>query len=543
MFSVCKTGLGSSTLTHHIQLDEHYQLYRTVVAANGLGADLHSFTITQNGTAVLTAYEQIEADLRGVHSRARLPNGRPPTRPRRGYIWDSLFQEIDLETGELLYQWRASEHFDFGQSYDHMKSASEREPWDWFHINQVEKDAAGNYLMSSRHLRTIAYISGETGEVLWQLGGKANSFQDMSGGKATSFIGQHDAHWAPDGNHKAITLFDNRADWTYHTEHLSLGTRVELDFEQMTATLGAQYSNSQSGLISVSQGSYQTLPNGNVLLGYGNNGVLTEFAANGTVLCDAYFEPASDWTSGNVQSYRNMKFNWTGIPTTKPSLAVEDGALYMSWLGSTEVRQWLLQHSSAQNGTFRELLTVPKNGFETRLELTTEDLRVRQFVQVTAIDKTRRILAVSEAVDIADVATLSEDEPWEGDVGDLDDFEDETEAEQVAKLADTLEDVQTLMVFAILAMLSSLLVCWLTFGSRSFRPWRGVNFVKDGGASGKDVLLVSAHAVVNRMRQLFRDLRLRIADGRGSRYHPLIQDELGDMPLEECDDDRKPGFR
>ncbi|KAK4549636.1 hypothetical protein LTR36_004937 [Oleoguttula mirabilis] len=526
--------LSSFIANAPLQLDQHYNLYRTVNAANGLGADLHSFTITPSGSAILTAYDIIEADLSGVRSGGSRP---PPARMRRGYVWDCVFQEVDLETGELLFEWRASEHFDFTQSYDHMRAASQKEPWDWFHINSVEKDAAGNYLISSRHLRTIAYISGATGDVLWRLGGKSNSFQDLSDGHATTFIGQHDAHWA---SSNAITFFDNRADWTVHTEHRSLGTRVELDFEAMTATLAMQYVHPEE-VYSVAQGSYQTLPNGNVLLGYGNNGVITEFAADGTVLCNAYFEPTHDWTSGNVQSYRNMKFNWTGLPITEPSLVLKDGVLYISWLGSTEVRQWLLQHSSASDSTYRELLTLPKNGFETEVDLDA-DMRFRKYVQVTALDMDGRPLAVSNAVDVGDIASLSEDEPWEDDAGDLDDFEDDTEAEHVAEQDDALEDVQLLLGFAVLALLSSLLVCWLWFRSSFFQQWRAGHDGEDG-ETGKDGMAFGPSDVQSRSRQYLARLASRITGSGRAWYVPLGQDEQTDMPLEERNDVRRPGFR
>jgi hypothetical protein len=32
------------------------------------------------------------------------------------YIWDSLFQEIDIETNELLFQWRASDHYSMDEN-------------------------------------------------------------------------------------------------------------------------------------------------------------------------------------------------------------------------------------------------------------------------------------------------------------------------------------------------------------------------------------------------------------------------------------------
>lgn len=528
-------------------MDQHYKLWRTVNAANGLGADLHSFTITPSGSAILTAYDVNEAELPSARSgstRVRPPPlGRsvsvrsPPPRARHGYIWDCLFQEIDLETGELLFEWRASEHFDVNQSYDLTKTASRKDPWDWFHINSVEKDAAGNYLVSSRHLRTIAYISGESGSVLWQLGGRSNSFQDLSGGHATNFIGQHDAHWA---GSNAITLFDNRADWNVHTERRSVGTRVELDLGAMTATLAVQFIHPEE-VYSVSQGSYQTLPNGHVLLGYGNNGVVTEYAADGTMLCNVYFEPTHDWTSGNVQSYRNLKFNWTGLPTTKPNLVFKDDMLYMSWLGSTEVRQWLLQHSSTTDGGYRELLIRAKTGFETEIDLAA-DIQVRRYIQATALDKDGRPLAVSDTVDIGDAANLSEDEPWTGDAGQLDDFEDETEAEHAAGLEDAMEDAQLLLGFGILALVSSLLVCWLWFRSGFFQSWRGESDA-DPARTGEDAIAAAPYAVTSRIWQHIGRLGSKLVGSRNDRYQTVGQDEYADMPLEERSTERRPGIR
>lgn len=110
---------------------------------------------------------------------------------RQSWVWDSLFQEFDLETGELIFQWRASDHFLLEESYSTRPfNATHGNPWDWFHINMVEKDADGNYLASSRHLRCIFYVSGETGEVLWRLGGKFNQFADLTPPHGTFFVGQ-----------------------------------------------------------------------------------------------------------------------------------------------------------------------------------------------------------------------------------------------------------------------------------------------------------------------------------------------------------------
>ncbi|KAK0253134.1 hypothetical protein LTS09_011805 [Friedmanniomyces endolithicus] len=529
-------SVGGHGVGQYFMLDQHYNLFRTVTAANGFPTDLHSFGITPAGTALLTIYEVIQANLSAIPIKQDIlqrPPKRPifrpinkplPLGPEKGFVWDSLFQEIDIETGELLFQWRASDHFGYQQSYEPIASATEEKSWDWFHLNSVVKDNAGNYLICIRHLRTIANIDGRTGDVLWQLGGKFNSFRDLSHLAATEFIGQHDAQWAPGSNYTEITLFDNRADWTYHDEQVSWGTRVRVDVVNMTATLVAEYIHPQH-VYSVSQGSYQTLPNGNVLLGYGNNGVVSEFAPNGTLLCDAYFEPSKDWTSGNVQSYRNLKFNWTGLPNTKPSLAFAGGSLYMSWHGSTEVRSWLLQHASEPEGSFSQLMRTPKDGFETRVDFGVK-MKVRQYVQATALDKDHQILAVSDPIDIGRDLEAIEDEPWAVEAGESDDFEDETEAEQ----AEALEDVQLLMMFSGLALISSLLLCWLCIGSRILRPWKVVKATVQGYKRSDEfhqIPLGRQGGVVSYVQAMWSSVV-----GRGNMlYRPLGQDEQNDVPL------------
>lgn len=262
----------------------------------------------------------------------------------------------------------------------------------------VEKDAAGNYLVSSRHLRCIAYISGTTGDVLWRLGGKQSSFTDLSGGEAGLFVGQHDSHWHHEDDRTFITFFDNRADWHFELEHLSKGRQIELDLQAMTAKVDKTFVHPLN-IFSFSQGSYQTLPNGNVLLGYGYSGAVTEFSPDGEVLCDAYIQPSSRFSSGDVQSYRNMKFNWTGNPLTKPAVALEQGILYVSWLGSTKVRSWALQHAHEVNGEYDATVYFDKTGFETLFPIDT-DIVMRQFIRVAALDDRDEVIKTSAPLDL-----------------------------------------------------------------------------------------------------------------------------------------------
>ncbi|WPH03451.1 putative oxidoreductase [Acrodontium crateriforme] len=387
---------GDDTIRGHgagkyYMIDQHYNEFRQIHAANGVKGDLHEFQIIDGKTALITAYHVVEAKL-----------GDTEHEGRDGYIWESLFQEIDIETGEAVFEWRASEHVKLSESFDPIGSrGSEGDPWDFFHINSVDKDLNNNYLVSSRYLRSILYISGTTGEVLWHLGGKENSFTDESdpGQDALHFVGQHHARWTD--NYNSITFFDNRADWTSQEDVKSAGTKILVDTELKTVAVDRVYVNPIHDVLSTSQGSLQTLPNGNILLGYGFNAVITEFSPHGEVLCDAYIgEPSSRFGTGDVQSYRNFKFNWTGLPTTEPSFRLINGTFFTSWLGSTEVRSWSLRHAFDEDRTYDDLALFPKEGFETRLELSAGQ-NIRRYVAIVALDQYGKDLAWSKTIDIS----------------------------------------------------------------------------------------------------------------------------------------------
>lgn len=73
-------------------------------------------------------------------------------------------------------------------------------------LNSVVRDDKQNYLVrqitgtaslciqrvkqiSSRHLHALLYISGTTGETIWSLGGKHNSFQGLDGSAVFTWVG------------------------------------------------------------------------------------------------------------------------------------------------------------------------------------------------------------------------------------------------------------------------------------------------------------------------------------------------------------------
>ncbi|PLB52060.1 hypothetical protein P170DRAFT_348536 [Aspergillus steynii IBT 23096] len=393
------TGHGDGT---YYMLDSNYQEAYKIRGANGLPADLHEFHITLNETAVFTIYETRSADLRSVEDG-----------PQDGWIYDGTFQEVDIETGELLFQWRASDHFTFAEMFRGREGNGESEsrPWDFFHINSIDKDVMGNFLVSSRYANCLAYIDGHSGSVLWRLGGANNSFTDLSPSQsATNITWQHHARFHSPNKTTSLTVFDNASRGIGAPTLTSRGLYLDLDTTAMTVSIRHEYWNPHP-ISSQSQGSVQVLDSGNVLLGYGFNAAWTEYNIHGDVLCHVHFGPQTGFGIGDIISYRVFKHPWVGLPLTRPDLAVYAYEAAVSWNGATEVATWVLQGVSSSSSpsdsddsdndaltspSFNFLAAVPKNGFETILPI---PLHIqKQALRVVALNATGQVLGVSRFV-------------------------------------------------------------------------------------------------------------------------------------------------
>lgn len=359
---------------------------------DNLNGDLHEFKITKDNTALITIYNHTTADLSSI-ARSKI----------RG-ITDGIFQEIDIATGELLFEWRASEHFSIEESYKTYTFAgfSSSVPFfDFFHINSVDKDSQGNYLVSLRHLHTIACIS-PTGETLWTLGGRHNQFRDLSNGEATSFKWQHDARWVSE-EESILTVFDNEESDILHIEApQSQGLMIQLDVQNRTAALLHSYVSLQKTR-AASQGSLQVLPEtGNVFLGWGHSAAYSEFTSDGTLLCETHFGASWLYTFGRVASYRAFKtMDWVGRPVDPPDVMIQGGVLYVSWNGATEVARWELQGiAEGEETTFESLDVIEKDDFERTFNLL--PIPRHSWYRVAAWDRDGHVLGVSEVVQLVE---------------------------------------------------------------------------------------------------------------------------------------------
>jgi hypothetical protein len=356
------TGYGQG---EYVILDSSYRELARFGAGNGYQGDHHEFLITPEDTALITVYNRLPRDL--------VSEGDPLD----GYVLDGIAQELDIETGEVLFEWHSLEHVGLDESYTNH--------FDYFHINSIGVFDKDHLLISSRSTSTVYKISRKTGEVVWRLGGKKSDFE-LGPGTRTTF--QHDARRHRDGT---ITIFDNG---NVNRVEQSRGIVVEVDEDKMSASLVREYTHPDR-LLSDTQGNVQVLPKGNVFVGWGSAPFFSEFNHHGELLFHAAFP-----TEG--ETYRAFRVPWSGQPTDDPAIAAELGTedkvtIYASWNGATEVTTWQVLAGSAPD-QLEPLASVPSQGFETVITVRTTE----PYVGLKAVNSSGRVLGTTSAFKLED---------------------------------------------------------------------------------------------------------------------------------------------
>ncbi len=350
-------------------LDDSYGEVVRVRAGGGYRADLHELLITGEDTALITIYGLVPRDLSSAGGS------------EDGVVAEGIVQEVDIETGEVLFEWHSLDHVGIEESY-FPPPEDPAEPHDYFHINSIEVDTDGNLIISARKTSATYKIDRETGDVLWRMDGKRGDFR-MDPGTPTRY--QHDARRRPDGT---LTIFDNGEEGE---SEMSRAIVVRLDEVAMRASLVREYVHTGRRL-SATQGNMQTLPNGNAFVGWGSEPGFSEFHGDGELLFDANL-PAG------VESYRAFRFPWVGRPKGEPAVAAESGpvsgeiSVHASWNGATEVASWSILAGPAPD-RLKTLGSVPRSGFETAMAVRTDG----PYVVVKALDRRGRTLGRSAAI-------------------------------------------------------------------------------------------------------------------------------------------------
>lgn len=359
-------GLGRG---EYVILDESYREVARVAAGNGLRADLHDMVITPQNTALLLAYRDVQRDLTGIGG------------PADATVTEGVVQEIDIASGDVLFEWHSLDHVGEGESFLPLPE-DPAEPWDYFHVNSVELDGDGGLLLSARNTHAVYRIDRGTGAVHWRLNGKKSDFRM---GEGTGFEWQHDARRQEDGT---LTVFDNGA----KPKDRSRGLVLDVD-EQARTTELVRADNRSEAQLSPNMGNYQALGNGHAFTGWGGAPGFTEFGPDGTVLFDAT-------VSGGMASYRSFRAPWVGRPLDLPVAAGvfgegESTNVYASWNGATEVRGWRVL-AGPDPASLQPVQEAARSGFETAVEIPGR----QAYVAVEALGASGEVLGTSEPVQI-----------------------------------------------------------------------------------------------------------------------------------------------
>ena len=357
-------------------MDSSYREIARVRAGNGHQIDLHEFILTPQGTAMFTCCPvHTSADLSALGG------------PKNGTALESVIQEVDVQSGRVLFEWRSLDHIPVTDSYLPFKDG-----YDYLHLNSIDIMPDGNLLISARHTWAVYKLDRRTGGVIWRLGGKSSDFnQDQE----TRFAWQHDARQPRPG---VITLFDDGAAQLINnageedTEPQSRGVALDIDEGGRKVSVQQIYLHPKP-LLTKSMGNLQTLANGHVLVGWGDLGFASEYTPDGEWVSDTRFGNRHD-------SYRAYKFDWHGTPLDAPALAARrTGAgattLYMSWNGATAVTHWIVS-VGRRVSELRPIGITGRQGFETAVPLPSSV--GGGYAKVTAVDGSGRSLKSSRVV-------------------------------------------------------------------------------------------------------------------------------------------------
>lgn len=343
------SGIGAGEF---VIADTSYAEIARVRAGNGYQADLHEFVIRSQDTAVFLVTNPVSTFV-------PVAGGSPaPGRPAPQSVIEAIVQEVDIATGHVLFEWHSLPAIDPSESY--LPPPADSSAYDYLHANSIDLDADGDLLVSGRHTWCVYKVDRASGQLVWRLNGKRSDFEMEPG---AGFAWQHDARAHPDGS---ISIFDDGAmGQPPEPEVRSRGIVLAADSPTRVASLLQEFVHPQ-GILTTSQGSFQVLPDRHVFVGWGSTPRCSEFGPNGRLLLDASF-------ASSKQSYRSLRFPWTGHPVESPALLAvraEPGSIevYASWNGATEVAAWEVFGGSSPT-ELTSLGRAASRGFETLIQI------------------------------------------------------------------------------------------------------------------------------------------------------------------------------
>jgi hypothetical protein len=350
-------------------MNRSYRRVAVVKAGDGYQADVHEFQITPLGTALLSVMTQAHANLTSV--------GGPPD----GAILTNIIQEVDIKTGQVLWEWHSLGHVPVNASYEIY--SPQQSAYDYFHLNSIQQLPNGNLLISARNTSALYEISRQTGKVIWTLGGKHSDFKM---GPGTGFGWQHDARLHNDGT---LSLFNDASNFNTQLQaRQSSAKLLRIDTRSRTVSLVKRFVHSPP-LLSGAGGSSQLLNGGDMFVGWGDQPYFSEYDGSGKQIFDGRF-------AQGVDTYRAFRLPWSGRPGTRPSLAVVPGAnghakLFASWNGAAQVAFWRVLGGETAGRPSQLGVTARRSGFETAIDAPDAP----RYFGVQAVDRKGNVLGTS----------------------------------------------------------------------------------------------------------------------------------------------------
>jgi hypothetical protein len=339
-----KGGYGAGSW---VIADRSYREIARVRAGNGLQGDLHEMQLTARGTALISIYHQVEHDLSDMGSYAN------------AQVLDSIVQEVDLQTGEVLWDWHSLDHVGIGETYVNFP----RKPsqvMDYFHINSVEEDDDGNLIVSARNTWAIYKVDKRSGDVIWRLGGRRSDFGMAPG---TRFAWQHDARRQADGT---ITIFDNESMPKIGPATRLLTLNVD---ERARRVRVARALTHPDRILAGAEGNAQFLADGSVFTGWGLGRRVSQIGPAGDVRFEVKL-PA------NADTYRAFTGPWNGQPSEPPAATAERRGdavtAWASWNGATGISRWQMLAGPSPDA-LRPIASARPTGFETAISASTAE--------------------------------------------------------------------------------------------------------------------------------------------------------------------------
>ena len=305
---------------HYALLDRRYRLVTRIRPRYGYRTNTHELQLTPRGTAYVSSYQPVQ-------------------HPKLGrLVTDFVIQEIDLATRDVLFEWHALDHVPPGASYEPPPDAPYS--WDYFHGNSIEPPGrTGTIVVSARNTSAVYGIDRRSGALRWTFGGRLDEF-GLS--RREQFCAQHDARRGLGGR---LIIFDNGGlalgnmrDCPPHRARVqSFRLDVRARRARLVRTIGSRPSSDDgSGLHVWAMGSARRQRNGNVLIGWGTTGRITEVTPRGEVAHGLQLE---------YYSYRAVRSHWRGLPVGRPVVVARRARkglvrVWASWNGATEVARW-----------------------------------------------------------------------------------------------------------------------------------------------------------------------------------------------------------